>query len=302
MDFDQLQIFVKAANCGSLSRAAVELEQSLSSLSKRLAALEEDLGTRLFYRTGRGLTLTDAGKVFLPGATAMLLQASTLRASVRDAGSVPSGEVRFGLLPSLSGSIVGPLFNEVQRNWAGVKLSVLEGFSDALEAALANGRLDFALCNRYGSVDRKSEDLIQTVDTYLVGRKDAALTNAPTIDFRRLDGCALVLPNRGHGLRPQLDLMAKNANVNVMPILEVDSFSAMMDAVVKARVYTLLPKHTVTASNIASELRISRVVRPTIRRHVVLRLSATRPFTPAVKVVVATARRLCTELLIRAGS
>lgn len=72
MSLDQLQAVVTIAEEGTLIRAARRLHISQPPLTRKVAALEDELGVRLFERSGRGMALTSAGAVFVGEATAIL--------------------------------------------------------------------------------------------------------------------------------------------------------------------------------------------------------------------------------------
>ena len=76
MDLDAVRTFVAAADAGQFQEAAAALSVTQQAVSKRIAALEKDLGVRLFTRTPRGAQLTTDGHRFLPHARE-LLQAET---------------------------------------------------------------------------------------------------------------------------------------------------------------------------------------------------------------------------------
>ena len=68
MLFGQVQAFIEVARTGNVSRSAEFLYVTQPALTARIQALEKELGETLFVRTGRGVRLTDAGRVFLPNA------------------------------------------------------------------------------------------------------------------------------------------------------------------------------------------------------------------------------------------
>src|SRR5260370_33447154 len=68
MLFGQVQAFLEVARTGNVSRAAEALYVTQPALTARIQGLEKELGEALFVRTGRGVRLTDAGRVFLPCA------------------------------------------------------------------------------------------------------------------------------------------------------------------------------------------------------------------------------------------
>lgn len=83
MDLDSVRTFVVAADAGQFQEAAAELAVTQQAVSKRIAALERNLGVRLFNRTPRGAELTIDGQAFLPHARDLLRVAERAAASVR---------------------------------------------------------------------------------------------------------------------------------------------------------------------------------------------------------------------------
>lgn len=83
MDLDSVRTFTTAADTGQFQHAAAELGVTQQAVSKRIAALERDLGVRLFTRTPRGADLTIDGQAFLPHARELLRVADRAAASVR---------------------------------------------------------------------------------------------------------------------------------------------------------------------------------------------------------------------------
>src|ERR1700761_6839395 len=86
MDTQAVRTFVAVAEAGQFSEAAVALGVSQQAVSKRVAALEKDLGVALFVRTPRGADLTVDGQAFLPHARDLLRTAERAVASVRPGG------------------------------------------------------------------------------------------------------------------------------------------------------------------------------------------------------------------------
>lgn len=81
MSFEQLESFVTIARTGTLSRAALELHITEPPLSRRIRALEDELGVPLFERHARGMRLTEAGARLLPEATEVLAGVARIRAA-----------------------------------------------------------------------------------------------------------------------------------------------------------------------------------------------------------------------------
>ncbi len=83
MDLEAVRTFVAIADARQFSEAAIELSVTQQAVSKRVAALEKDLGVRLFTRTARGAQLTVDGQAFLPHARDLLQAEERAAASVR---------------------------------------------------------------------------------------------------------------------------------------------------------------------------------------------------------------------------
>ena len=100
-DLRQLQLFTAVAEFGSLSRAAVALSVSQPVISRQIKALEEELGVELLYRNGRGIVLTEAGKLLENYASAILEQASRATTEIAALRSNPRGTIVIGMPPSV---------------------------------------------------------------------------------------------------------------------------------------------------------------------------------------------------------
>src|SRR4051795_4531948 len=96
MTLQQLTYFLAAVEHGSFSAPPQSLHMAQPSLSEQVRRLEAELGVPLFARAGRGLALTEAGKLLRPHAERTLAEASRAGESVREARELRAGTVAFG--------------------------------------------------------------------------------------------------------------------------------------------------------------------------------------------------------------
>ncbi|WP_353557340.1 LysR family transcriptional regulator [Paraburkholderia terrae] len=104
-----IRTFLAVASAGSLSAAARQLDVVPMQVSRRIAALEEDLGVRLFHRTTRSLTLTAEGEAFIPFARAMADAETGARAELSPSPGRASGVLRMTAPSGFGQSVVLPM-------------------------------------------------------------------------------------------------------------------------------------------------------------------------------------------------
>ncbi|CAD6532031.1 LysR family transcriptional regulator [Paraburkholderia sabiae] len=109
MFLPDVQTFLAVASAGSLSAAARQLNVVPMQVSRRIAALEEDLGVRLFHRTTRSLTLTAEGEAFVPYARAMVDAEAGARAELSPSSGMASGVLRLTAPSGFGQSVVLPM-------------------------------------------------------------------------------------------------------------------------------------------------------------------------------------------------
>jgi DNA-binding transcriptional LysR family regulator len=137
VDLDAVRTFVAAADAGQFSEAATELSITQQAVSKRIAALEKDLGVPLFTRTARGAQLTIDGQAFLPHARGLL------QAEERAAASVRPGRraLRVDVIARRLGT--AGLLRDFHRAHPRTELDVVTLFdADAAIAAIDDGTID----------------------------------------------------------------------------------------------------------------------------------------------------------------
>jgi LysR family nitrogen assimilation transcriptional regulator len=285
VDVARLRLFAQVAEAGSLTKAAVMLDSVQSDISRRISALEHEFGGRLFHRTGRGVALTELGEQILPRVRELLEAADRLSSEVKGTAIAPRGEVRIGTMPSLSHPLINLLFRRTAEHFPQVRLHVFEGSSGQLDEWLKYGRLDLAILFRYGKASLRNEDVLALADSYLVGPIEDALTQAPTIDFAKLDGLPLILPGVPNGLRVALDGLAKRKRISLRVVMEADSLPIQKDIVADRGGYTVLAGHAVLQDVEAGRLQAARIVNPGIERIIALGTTTHHPLTLASREV-----------------
>ncbi|WP_448650517.1 LysR family transcriptional regulator [Pseudomonas fluorescens] len=145
MELKHLRAFVVLAETLHFGRAAAQLSIVQPALSMQIKLLESGLGVRLLDRNRHSVTLTDAGRAFLPEAQATLHQAAKAADAARASSRGEIGRVRLGFVSSVLPQLLPQLIRAVHQRYPRIELELKDMPGPDQAAALKNGLLDFGL-------------------------------------------------------------------------------------------------------------------------------------------------------------
>ena len=145
MDINALQAFLAVAETASFSQAAERLFLTQPAISKRIAALEEGLGARLFDRIGRQVVLTEAGKALLPRAERIIAELEDSRRAITNLGGEVAGRLTVGTSHHIGLHRLPPILRQFTERYPKVELDIR--FMDSEEAcrAVEHGDLELGI-------------------------------------------------------------------------------------------------------------------------------------------------------------
>src|SRR5258708_14297788 len=143
MELSDIQTFTTVARLGGITRAADELNTVQSNVTQRVKALEAEIGTALFERHRRGMTLTGAGRRLLPYAQRMAALSREAVLAARDDGE-PKGPLSIGSMETTAAVRLPSLLAEFHRRFPAVRLTLRTAPSADLVSAGLDGTLDGA--------------------------------------------------------------------------------------------------------------------------------------------------------------
>jgi DNA-binding transcriptional LysR family regulator len=170
MQVESLEVFRTVARHGSITGAAHALRYTQSAVSRQIATLEAETGTRLFDRLPRGVALTDEGRSLLPHAEAVLDRLATARSDLDALRGLGGGRLRVGAFPTAVAALVPRALAAFRDAHPGVTLSLIEGRTADLLERLRGGDADLAVVS--AAPDRPLEsarfDLHHLLDEHLL--------------------------------------------------------------------------------------------------------------------------------------
>jgi LysR family transcriptional regulator, nitrogen assimilation regulatory protein len=298
MDFRQLRTFSCVAELGSLSKASDTLRVAQPALSRQIKLLEHELRAELFTRNGRGMVLTEAGRLLLERTAGIVRQIDQIRDDIQSSGGQPSGRVVLGLVPTVSCVLSARLARRTVENYPGISLCIVESYSGHLTEWLHRGEMDLAVI--YGP----SIDLHLTVHglgrdpVVAVGPRGSGLTQKKQVDIGWLLRQRLVLPSHSHGLRALIEHAAAKKKLKLDVQLEADSFRVLTSLVEEGLGYTLLPPSSVRNEVAEGRLETAAIAKPAPMRELTLASPIDRPGSTAIALITTLLRdeiRACRE-------
>ncbi|MBI3778483.1 MAG: LysR family transcriptional regulator [Gammaproteobacteria bacterium] len=145
MDISALQAFLAVAESGSFSRAAEKIYLTQPAISKRIAALEKQIGARLFDRIGRGIRLTEAGEALLIRTRAILKELEDVKRGIANLSGTIAGELSLATSHHIGLHRLPPALKRFHETYTNVRLNL--HFMDSEKAcnAVARGDLELAV-------------------------------------------------------------------------------------------------------------------------------------------------------------
>ncbi|QSQ12119.1 LysR family transcriptional regulator [Myxococcus landrumensis] len=224
ISWDDARLFLAIAETGSFSAAATRLRIGQPTVSRRLAALEYQVGAKLFRRSVEGAALTVAGERLLQPARKMAEWAGEFQRAAESSDSSPKGLVRVTASPFISFDFLAPFAGHVARKYPGLRLEVQ---SSIQYADLGRGEADLAL----RGVATKNADLtmVHTLElenaVFVSKALKAKLPKRPTL--QQIPWVAWAPPYESVPPNPQLAVLIPGFT----PVFTTDNFLVMVAAV-----------------------------------------------------------------------
>lgn len=234
MELTPLRYFAAIAAAGHMSRAAEGLGVTQPALSAMLKKLEEEVGAPLLDRTGRGVVLTDAGRVFLRHAEAAIRQADSARIAVRELMGLERGSIRLGGGATAITYLVPRTVSKFRREHPGVHFYVREAGSGAVAQSVLAGELDLGIVTLplkgAGVADLLVTEWLED-ELRLIVPPRSKLGARKSFRWSDLSGESVVGFEAGSAVREVIDRAASAAGVSMNVVMELRSIESIKQMV-----------------------------------------------------------------------
>jgi LysR family nitrogen assimilation transcriptional regulator len=291
MELKQLGFFLGVAESGSFSKAAVRLSVAQPILSRQIKLLEEELGVELLYRNGRGVVLSEAGKMLETYAHNIVNLVEQAQSEIGTLRSMPQGRVAIAMPPSIGWMLTGPLVLRCREAFPNIILHLVEGFSGHVAEWLSTGQIDIGIVYQAPRRPTLATEPLFSDELILLGPvSDPAGLGGESIDTARLADVPVILPARPHGLRVLVDNEMEKLGLTLRVEFEVDAMPSTLSLVERGVGYTVLSEGAVKHLLVAGRIRRWALTNPSLRRELLLATSTQRPMSVATRLITRLIR------------
>jgi LysR family nitrogen assimilation transcriptional regulator len=294
MNLKQLSYFLAVSSTGSFTKAAEQIPLAQSALSRHMRMLEEELGTTLLIRTGRGVEVTEQGEFLVIRARSLLEQSEDTKRNLQSWNDNPAGLVRLGMTPTCTLTLASPVLQQLKSRYENVSLQVSEGLSVSLSEWLGDGRLDMAIVftepkGGSGSCERIACDEL----CLLVPAGSDCPEPAEVSDMAAM---TMIAPFRRMGIRNRMADAFKQYDLPFDPVVEIDALSAIKDLVRNGAGVSIVARSAVARELENGEVEVRSIRADNMFFNVYLLMSKSAQYSRAAQGVAEIIRETVAEV------
>lgn len=242
MTFNQLRTFVAVAETGAVRAAAALLVVTPSAVSSSLASLQEEVGTPLVVRQGRGLQLTEAGLVYADYARRILGLLDEARGAAAGEMDPGHGELRLGAVTTAGEQIVPLMLAGFRDRYPGAGLRLEVGNRERVHALLESHEVDVVIGGRPNPEHALRVHAVRRNELVVIA-PDGAEPGPDTVHW--LSRQTWLLREHGSGTRTTTEALLEHLELHPRT-LTLGSNVAIVEAVVAGLGVTLISRDAIT--------------------------------------------------------
>ena len=245
MELRQLKYFIRVAECLNFSEAAKESCISQSTLSQQIKQLEQELGSELFLRNSRTVSLTEAGMELLPYARTTIKDADACIERIRDLKDILTGTMNIGVTYSFSPILTETIFSFIKK-YPKVKLNIFYKPMSELMDMLRDRKVDFVLAFKPSAPMEgiESHILFQNYLAAIVSSTHS-LASEKKVSLEQIAQHGIALPSKGLQARNMLDKVLERYKFNLKARIELNDPDILLNLVRQSNLVTVLAEASI---------------------------------------------------------
>ncbi|NCV13937.1 MAG: LysR family transcriptional regulator [Betaproteobacteria bacterium] len=242
LDSKRLFYFFHVARLGSCTMAEAVLDVSQSAISRQIQQLETELGEQLLQRTGRGVTVTDAGEIVFRQAELILQEMSeTVEMVDRIKRRPTSGRITIASPPIFANMYMPEAVQRFIEAFPDGSVDAYEASAGLVYEYLVSGKVDMAIVLHKSSSQKMTLQKLVTEPLLLMVGRSHPLVGSKTVTRETLSQVELTMPSAPHGSRALLEDYCEKGGIHLDLRLRLDSLAMTKAVVAKGRICAVLP-------------------------------------------------------------
>lgn len=283
----QLRAFVEISDKGSFVAATSSLHLSQPALSQCIRQLEDHIGSPLFNRTTRSVSLTPLGMSFLPHARDLLNRFDALMTDVQEVVAKKRGQVTIACLPSVASRLMPRVVAVNERKYPGIRVIIRDTNMKGVRALLLSGEADLGIGSAVADQMELDSAIFAQDEMHAVLPVTSPLARKRTLRWSEIADCPLVTMTYDTGVRELLDQAAAKQNIDFNIVSEVSNLATLTGMIEEGIGISVLPSLALPR-NAHSFIRHRPLTEPRIRRTIRMFWKSNVGLSPAAMAILAS--------------
>ncbi|GAB4518611.1 MAG: LysR family transcriptional regulator [Anaerolineae bacterium] len=288
LNLNKLEIFAVAAQEGSFSKAGERLLMTQSAVSQHIHDLERGLGTDLFLRGRRGVTLTPAGETLFNYTQRILALIVEAENAVTQVENLAEGQVSVGATPGISVYLLPTWIHRFRRRYPNLTVSLQTAITAHITEQVLTNRLELGFVE--GELEAEHPALgwrvLETMEWRVVVCQGSRWWNADSLTSTMLNGQPLIARQQNSQTRIWLDQLLAKHHITPQIVGEFDNPDTIKRATMSGLGMSILPEYAIQPELQTGLLRALRVDDLDLRRSLKMIWHQESPFRPITRAFI----------------
>ncbi len=278
-----LRTFVTVAKFRGISRALGELHLTQPAVSRQIHALEDSLGTPLFVRKGRFLSLTEAGEILQQYSIRVFQLLTEAQEAIDGLKGLVRGHLRISAATTIGIYMIPDVLGEFKSLYPGIEISLTISNKEEVLRQVQGGMVDMGFVGPPVPFPELAMDTYLEDDLVLIVSPQHRLAARDTVSTRMLPEDVFILREKGSGTREIMEEELRRAGVSLLHTMELGSTEAIKKAVAANLGVSIVSSRAVTLEVMIGHLCAVRVSDLDLRRRIYMLYLRNSPLSSAAE-------------------